>query len=77
MEKALRVPVNIKLNMSQLWTLAAKEVSSILGCIRKVEEGELPPLLSAGETHLVCYVQFRAPQYKRDMDTGVSRAKGC
>lgn len=44
-EKALRVLVDIKLNVSQLWTLAAKKVSSILGCVRKVEEGDLPPLL--------------------------------
>lgn len=36
-KKALRVWVDIKLNMSQLWTPVSKKISSILGCIRKVE----------------------------------------
>ncbi|GAB0191964.1 hypothetical protein GRJ2_001661700 [Grus japonensis] len=35
---------------------------------QQVEEGDPSPLLSAGETQLECWVQFWAPQCKRDMD---------
>ena len=75
-EKTPRVLVDIKLNVSQLCTLAAK-VSSILGCIRKVERSDLSPLLGTGEAHLDHYGQFRAPPYERDTNTGVSLAKDC
>lgn len=77
LKKALRVQVDIKLGgMSQLWTPRAK-ISSTLGCIRKVEWGDLPNLLSTGETHLQCYIPVidipaMAPQYQRDMDTSES-----
>lgn len=36
-KKALKVRVDIKLNMRQLWTPGAKKISSTLGCIRRVE----------------------------------------
>lgn len=36
-KKALRVWVDVKLNMTQLWTPVAKKISSTLGCIRKAE----------------------------------------
>lgn len=36
-KKALRVRVDIKLYMAQLWTPVAKKISSTLGCIRKAE----------------------------------------
>ncbi|KAK4827787.1 hypothetical protein QYF61_021740 [Mycteria americana] len=68
----LRVLMDRKVNKSQRCALAAKKASAILGhigqCCQQVEGGDPSPLLSTGETLLECWVQFWAPQYKRDMD---------
>ncbi|KAK4829977.1 hypothetical protein QYF61_008108 [Mycteria americana] len=37
-------------------------------CWQQVEEGDLSLLFSTGETYPECWVQFWAPQYKKDMD---------
>ncbi|KAK4830310.1 hypothetical protein QYF61_009815 [Mycteria americana] len=37
-------------------------------CCQQVNGGDPSPLLSTAETHLECWVQCWAPQYKRDMD---------
>ena len=71
MGKVLSVLFDIRLTVNQQCTLAAKEVSSILGCIRlsvasRLREGILP--LSTSGVTPECCVQFWAPQYKRVMD---------
>lgn len=35
---------------------------------QQAQEGDSPPLVSTGETHEECLVQFRAPQHRTDMD---------
>ncbi|KAK4823929.1 hypothetical protein QYF61_008315 [Mycteria americana] len=72
-EKDLRVLVDTKLNMSQQCALAAKKANGILGSIKQSIAGRLRkvilPLYSAVvRPHLEHWVQFWAPQYKRDMD---------
>ena len=60
-EKDLGVLVHNELNMSQQCALAAKEVTSVLGCIRKSIADRSGmwsfTLLSSGEIHLACWVQ--------------------
>lgn len=65
------VVVDVKLKMSQLCTLEAKEVSSIPGCVslnvaRRSREGPFPSAL--GGSHLEHWIQFWASQYRRVMD---------
>ena len=65
--------VGDKLYMRQQCAHMAKNVNSILGCIRRSVASRsrevILPLYSALVRHrLECWVQFWAPQYKRDMD---------
>lgn len=70
-EKALRVLVDTRFTKSQKWALTTKKTNSLPGWTRCciASEGEDPSLLlSPGETHLVCWVQFWTYQYRRDLD---------
>ncbi|KAJ7428002.1 hypothetical protein WISP_01684 [Willisornis vidua] len=69
-EKDLVVLVDNKLSMSQQSALVA---SGIPGCIKKsIASGSREVILPLYSTpvrpHLESYVQFWAPQYKRDME---------
>lgn len=62
-EKALRVPVDTKLNMSQQCALEAKQANGILGCIRqsmasRSREAILLLCSALVRPHLECWVQF-------------------
>jgi len=70
-ERDLGVLVNDRLTMSQQCALVAKKVDGILGCIKKSVAGKsrevLLSLCSAlVRTHLESYIQFWAPQFKKD-----------
>ncbi|TRZ14645.1 hypothetical protein HGM15179_012458 [Zosterops borbonicus] len=75
-EKNLGVLVENKLAMCQQCVLGAKKASGILGWIRKrvcipglqIKGGDPVPLLSPGEAHLECCVQFWAPPDKGHME---------
>lgn len=46
--------------------LGVKKAKGNLGCIRQqVERVDVSPLLSPGEVHVACCVQFWAPPYTR------------
>lgn len=62
--------MDTKLNMNQSYTLATKKANDILGC-RSAARGQgrsAFPLVSTDEIHMEDWVQFQAPQYKRDKD---------
>lgn len=65
--------VDTKTNMSYKCALAARKVNSLLGYIRRSAASRskrvILPLLSAlVKPHVEHWVQFEAPQYKRDME---------
>ncbi|KAK4824404.1 hypothetical protein QYF61_014715 [Mycteria americana] len=64
--------LNTVFEESQQHALAAKRANDILGCIRSVasrsREVILPLYSVVVRPHLECWVQFWAPQYKRDME---------
>ncbi|KAK4827434.1 hypothetical protein QYF61_017991 [Mycteria americana] len=66
--KDLLVLVDTKLNMSQQHALVAKKAKGILGCIRQTIDSRLRGDPSLLRPHLEFWVQFWAPQYKRDRD---------
>ena len=62
-----------KLTVSQQCVLVAKQANSFLGFIGKSlanrsREVILPLYSALVRSHLECWAQFCAPQYKKDMD---------
>ncbi|KAK4816509.1 hypothetical protein QYF61_017609 [Mycteria americana] len=73
-ERDLGVWVDGKFNTSQQFALAAKRANHVLGCIKhsivkhsQSREAIVPLCTALVQPHLENCVQFRAPQYKRDI----------
>lgn len=68
-EKDLGALVDSKLNVNQQYALAAKKADDILGCHRQIIASGLREVYSAlVRPHVEYWIQFWAPQHKRDMD---------
>jgi len=72
-EKELGIMVDIKLNMSQQYTLTTKAANDILGCIRqstasRSREGIRPLCSASVRPPSECCVQFLACLYKANTD---------
>lgn len=80
-KKDLLVPAGNKLDMRQHRALAAKQADCILECLgqgsgQQIKEDDYSPLLSTGETHPRCYVQFWAPSARKTRTYWSRSSKG-